>query len=61
MAVKTRLFSDVDLDDALVLLEEFCKDEEVTPDDIISINIVSKNAEKDSSVVLVYDDCLDDD
>lgn len=61
MAIKTRLFSDSDLDEALSLLEEFCEEEDIDAEDIISVNIVSKNADKDSSVVLVYDDCTTDD
>lgn len=61
MAVKTKVFSEEDLEEALSLMEDYCDEEEIDPDDIISVNIVSKNADKDSSVVLVYDDCVTDD
>lgn len=61
MAVKTKVFSEEDLEEALLLMEDYCDEEEIDPEDIISVNIVSKNADKDSSVVLVYDDCVTDD
>jgi len=61
MAVKTKVFSEEDLEEALSLMEDYCDEEEIDPEDIISVNIVSKNADKDSSVVLVYDDCVTDD
>lgn len=61
MGVKTRLFSSDYLEDALTDMEEFCDDREVDPEDIIQVCVVSKGADKDSSVVLVYDDCVDHD
>lgn len=57
MSVQTKLFTDEDLEEALTLFEDFCSDEEIDPEDIISVNIVSRHADKESSVVLVYDDC----
>ena len=61
MGVKTRLFSSDYLEDALTDMEEFCDDREVYPEDVIQVCVVSKGADKDSSVVLVYDDCVDHD
>lgn len=61
MGVKTRLFSSEYLEDALTDMEEFCDDREVDPEDVIQVCVVSKGADKDSSVVLVYDDCVDHD
>lgn len=61
MGVKTRLFSSDYLEDALTDMEEFCDDQEVDPEDVIQVCVVSKGADKDSSVVLVYDDCVDHD
>nr|DAR24349.1 MAG TPA: hypothetical protein [Caudoviricetes sp.] len=61
MGVKTRLFSSEYLEDALTDMEEFCDDQEVDPEDVIQVCVVSKGADKDSSVVLVYDDCVDHD
>lgn len=61
MGVKTRLFSSDYLEDALADMEEFCDDQEVDPEDVIQVCVVSKGADKDSSVILVYDDCVDHD
>lgn len=61
MAVKTKFFTETDLEDALDMLEAYCSNEDIVPDDVISVNVISRDAEKETTVVLVFDDCLDDD
>lgn len=58
--IKTKIFSDADLEDALDEFESYCEDAKLDIDNIISVTPICRHVDKESSVVLVYDD-LDDD
>lgn len=54
--INTKVFSEFDIEEALTEFETFCSDEEIEADDIINVSLISRNPDKQSSVVLIYDD-----
>lgn len=61
MAIKTKMFTEDDLETALEEFELFCEQEEFDAEDIVSVNIISRHADRETTVVLTYDDSCDSD
>ena len=58
--IRTKIFNGCDLDNAMEDLEAYCEDAKLCIDNIVSIDVVGKNADKEISVAMIYDDLEDD-